>query len=146
METLPTRELVAVLQLLIERPKFVRRHAEVLVSSEAGERRVLVSIDHECGRWSVSDGSVVREGGPDRKMPDEAALLAPVNLPVWGRPYDTFAPREVEVVGADFRVLAYQRDRPEIVCEVLIDGARGVARSFSTPVDEFRLISSAPGS
>lgn len=51
------------------------------VTNDTGERTLLVLFDHECGRWSVSEGGILREGGPDGEVPDEVALLALVNLP-----------------------------------------------------------------
>lgn len=136
--------LVSILRLVLERPKFHRRKGTVRTTTPDSSRTTTVVADRWSGQWQRRDGSELLEGGPGRKVPDEVSLLMIEHLPVWGRSHDMYTPASVTRSGDDYLITAVHRGNSEVVCEVVIDASRAIARSITTSLSRIELIDSEP--
>jgi hypothetical protein len=134
------RNTISLLQLLLERPKFHSRRGSVEITEGELVRTVVVVADRWTGRWQVDTESGSREGGPGRLVPNEAAMLMPEHLPVWGRSHDMYSPTEVEKTDHGFLVIARATSHSDQVCEVHLDARFAIATNVIMSQNSLRLL------
>lgn len=90
------------------------------------------------GRSSESDGSVWDFA------PSPVAILAPLRLPVWGRPTDQYSVVQVQESPGGWSVIVQHKEAADVVAGFTFDRARRIVDSFSSPYEALRIESFLP--
>jgi hypothetical protein len=129
------------MQAVAARPRQPKRSASVSVQEADAVRAMLSEFDAQARTWALLEPGVNGEGAVSRSgvlgeglLPLEAAVLDPLELPIWGRWHDDWLPIDCDVLDANrVRITVEHRGDRSIVGAVVVDVEHRCAESVLLP-------------